>query len=61
MYPDKVIYNDEHNMIKYVKEYNFNISTPDTPTGSHSVFINLDSKPGKTNRNSQFPFFRGVK
>ena len=24
------------------KEYDFNISTVDTPTGSHRVFINLD-------------------
>ena len=61
LYPDKIIYNDEQNVIKYVKEYDFNISTPDTPTGSHRVFINLGHKPGKTNRNSQFPFYKGGK
>ena len=32
LYPDEVIYDSEHNMIKYVKEYDFNISTADTPT-----------------------------
>ena len=61
LYPDKIIYDSEHNMIKYVKEYNFNISTSDTPTGSHRVFINLETKAGKTNRNSQFPYYRGDK
>ena len=39
----------------------FNISTLDTPTGSHRVFINLDPKAGKTNKNSQFPYYRGNK
>lgn len=34
---------------------------PDTPTGSHRVFINLDPKAGKTNRNSQFPYYRDNK
>ena len=61
LHPDKVIYDSEHNMIKYVKEYDFNISTADKPTGSHRVFINLASKEGKTNRNSQFPYFGGGK
>ena len=61
LYPDKVIYDSEHKMIKYIKEYNFNISTADTPTGSHRVFINLETKAGKTNRNSQFPYYRGDK
>lgn len=61
LYPDEVIYDSEHNMIKYVKEYDFNISTPDTPTGSHRVFINLAPKAGKTNRNSQFPYYGGDK
>ena len=42
------------------KEYDFNISTVDTPTGSHRVFINLDPKPNKMNRNSQFPHFGGL-
>ena len=61
LHPDKVIYDSEHNIIKYEKEYDFNISTPDTPTGSHRVFICLDSKPGKTNRSSQFPYYGGKK
>ncbi|MDE5780458.1 MAG: hypothetical protein K2I03_03140 [Lachnospiraceae bacterium] len=33
----------------------------DTPTGSHRVFINLAPKAGKTNRNSQFPYYGGDK
>lgn len=57
LHPDQVIYDSEHNMIKYVKEYDFNISTPDTPTGSHRVFINLAPRAGKTIRNSQFPYY----
>ena len=61
LHPDKIVYDSEHNVIKYQKEYDFNISTPDTPTGSHRVFISLDSKPGKTNRNSQFPYYGGKK
>lgn len=61
LHPDEVIYDSEHNMIKYVKEYDFNISTADTPTGSHRVFINLAPKAGKTNRNSQFPYYGGDK
>lgn len=61
LHPDKVIYDSEHNMIKYGKEYDFNISTADTPTGSHRVFINLTPKAGKTNRNSQFPYYGGDK
>ena len=61
LHPDNIVYDAEHNMIKYQKEYDFNISTSDTPTGSHRVFISLDSKPGKTNRNSQFPYYGGKK
>ena len=61
MYPDEIIYDSEHNVIKYIKEYDFNISTEDTPTGSHRVFINLAPKAGKTNRNSQFPYYGGNK
>ena len=61
LHPDQVIYDSEHNMIKYVKEYDFNISTPDTPTGSHRVFINLAPRAGKTIRNSQFPYYGGNK
>jgi len=59
LHPDSIVYNDEQNVIKYVKEYDFNISTPDTPTGQHRVFINLSPKAGKTNRNSQFPLYAG--
>ena len=61
LYPDIVIYDSEHNVMKYVKEYDFNISTADTSTGSHRVFINLTPKAGKTNRNSQFPYYGGDK
>ena len=59
LHPDSIVYNDEQNVIKYVKEYDFNISTPDTPTGQHRVFINLSPKAGKTNRNSQFSLYTG--
>lgn len=61
LHGDKINYDFEHNMIKYVKEYDFNISTADTPTGCHGVFINLAPKAGKTNRNSQFPYYAGDK
>ena len=61
LHPNQVIYDSEHNMIKYVKEYDFNISTSDTPTGSHRVFINLDTRVGRTIRNSQFPYYGGNK
>ena len=62
MNPDEVIYDLEHNVIKYTKEYNFNISTPDTPTGSHRIFIPLTHGQGGGNKNvrmSQFPFYKG--
>ncbi|WP_407265591.1 RHS repeat domain-containing protein [Tenacibaculum maritimum] len=37
---------------KYIKDYDFNISTADTPTGKHRVFINhIDPT-----RSSQFPY-----
>lgn len=61
LHPDKVTYDSEYNIIKYENEYNFNISTTDTPTGSHRVFINLSPKAGKTNRNSQCPYYGGNK
>ena len=61
LYPDKINYRKDQNAIVYEKEYDFNISTVDTPTGSHRVFINLDPKPNKMNRNSQFPYFGGIK
>lgn len=59
IYPDKIFYDSEHDVIKYIKEYDFNISTPDTPTGSHRVFITLNPKAGKEIRNSQFPYYGG--
>ncbi|MGE6666067.1 RHS repeat-associated core domain-containing protein [Paenibacillus xylanexedens] len=37
---------------KYMKEYDKNISTPDTPTGSHRVFENLDDPSSS----SHFPY-----
>ncbi|WP_162241892.1 hypothetical protein [Paenibacillus sp. Leaf72] len=37
---------------KYYKEFDGNISTPDTPTGSHRVFENLDDPT----RSSHFPY-----
>ena len=37
---------------KYYKEFDGNISTPDTPTGSHRVFENLDNPT----RSSHFPY-----
>ncbi|WP_198949150.1 hypothetical protein [Lottiidibacillus patelloidae] len=37
---------------KYYKEFNGNISTLDTPTGSHRVFDNIDNP----NRSSHFPY-----
>jgi len=39
MKPDEVIYNKDQNVMIYKKEYPFNISTSDTPTGTHRVFI----------------------
>lgn len=46
-------YSDINSRItKYSKSYDFNISTPDTPTGEMRVFIN-NSKP---NRSTQFPY-----
>ncbi|GAC43526.1 hypothetical protein, partial [Paenibacillus popilliae] len=37
---------------KYYKEYDGNISTPDTPTGSHRVFENI----GNPKSSSHFPY-----
>jgi len=59
MYPDEIIYNVDQNMICYKKEYPFNISTTDTPTGSHRVFIPLTTQGTKTIRMSQFPLYGG--
>lgn len=44
---------DESHGIVYKKEFNGNISTPDTPTGSHRIFINLDNPE----MSSHFPFY----
>ncbi|MDL5610099.1 hypothetical protein [Bacillus halotolerans] len=52
--PDSVVYDDIRNTITYKKNYNFNISTPDTPTGQHRVFLNLNNP----RRHSQFPYFK---
>ena len=41
-----------HFATKYSKNYNFNISTADTPTGRHRVFIN-HLNPSKS---TQFPY-----
>ena len=57
--PDAVIYISKQNVIKYVKDYNFNISTDATPTGKHRVFIPLNHGGRKTVRMSQFPLFLG--
>ena len=43
----------------YKKEYPFNISTSDTPTGTHRVFIPLNTQGKKTIRMSQFPLVGG--
>lgn len=51
LYPDKINYRKDQNVIVY---------EVDTPTGSQRVFINLDSKPNKMSRNSQFSYFRGI-
>lgn len=40
------LYPDGSKVTIYKKEYNGNISTPDTPTGSHRVFDHL-TDPGK--------------
>lgn len=46
-------YSDINSKIsKYSKSYDFNISTPDTPTGEMRVFIN-NAKP---TRSTQFPY-----
>ena len=59
MKPDEVIYNKDHNVMIYKKEYPFNISTSDTPTGTHRVFIPLNTQGKKTIRMSQFPLVGG--
>ncbi|MDQ0233404.1 hypothetical protein [Metabacillus malikii] len=52
--PDSVDYDDIRNTIAYKKKYDFNISTLESPTGQHRVFINLNNP----SRHSQFPYFR---
>ena len=56
---DEVIYNKDQNVMIYKKEYLFNISTSDTPTGTHRVFIPLNTQGKKTIRMSQFPLVGG--
>ncbi|WP_245976656.1 hypothetical protein [Paenibacillus prosopidis] len=43
---------NKQRITKYYKEYDGNISTPDTPTGSHRVFNNLDNPRSS----SHFPY-----
>ncbi|MBR0580840.1 ribonuclease YeeF family protein [Bacillus altitudinis A23-8] len=57
--PDKAYSNwpnpnnpNPNKITKYYKEFDGNISTPDTPTGSHRVFENLDDPT----RSSHFPY-----
>ncbi|WP_268625613.1 contractile injection system protein, VgrG/Pvc8 family [Paenibacillus alvei] len=57
--PDKAYSNwpnpnnpNPNRITKYYKEFDGNISTPDTPTGSHRVFENLDNPRS----NSHFPY-----
>jgi len=57
--PDKAYSNwpnpnnpNPNRITKYYKEFGGNISTPDTPTGSHRVFENLDNPRS----NSHFPY-----
>lgn len=59
MKPDEVIYNKDQNVMIYKKEYPFNISTSDTPTGTHRVFIPLNTQGKKIIRMSQFPLVGG--
>ena len=58
-YPDEIIYNEEQKVIVYKKSYCFNISTEDTPTGTHRVFIPLNTFGNKTIRMTQFPLYGG--
>ena len=59
MKPDEVIYNKDQNVMIYKKEYPFNISTSDTPAGTHRVFIPLNTQGKKTIRMYQFPVVGG--
>ena len=45
---------DESHGILYKKEFNGNISTPETPTSSHRIFINLENPE----MSSHFPFYK---
>jgi hypothetical protein len=50
---EPILYFDkDKSMLAYEHEYGFNISTPDTPTRIHKVYINAN-KPGSS---SEFPF-----
>ena len=59
MNPDEVVYNTDQNVMIYKKKYPFNISTSETPTGTHRVYIPLNTQGKKTIRMSQFPLFEG--
>ncbi|MCR5630261.1 hypothetical protein [Eubacterium sp.] len=59
MNPDEVIHNIDQNVMIYKKNYPFNISTTETPTGTHRVFVPLNIQGRKTIRMSQFPVFGG--
>ena len=59
MNPDEIIHNIDQNVMIYKKKYPFNISTSETPTGTHRVFIPLNIQGKKTIRMSQFPLFEG--
>lgn len=50
--PDVAFSDVQTRITKYAKEYDFNISTAETPTGQMRVFIN-NSKPS---RSTQFPY-----
>lgn len=54
-HPDLSEFNENRGINKYVKTYDFNISTPDTPTGRHEVYINSN----RPDRSSQFPRANG--
>ena len=54
-----IIHNIDQNVMIYKKKYPFNISTSETPTGTHRVFIPLNIQGKKTIRMSQFPLFEG--
>lgn len=52
LYPDSAVSDLETRIMKYSKDYDFSISTSDTPSGKMSVFIDHD----KPYRCTQFPY-----